>query len=121
MVIHECKLSSIKNSYLLGLIFEFQNIKNALKILKYNKSLQKKLRFSLTTYQIFSYYKRNKINMLDSKKLLKFSQNITSKLKESSTFKNINFNLSLCILDCFYDNYYLRTKNENILDLNMLN
>ena len=120
-IIHECKLSSIKNSHLIELIIEFQNIKNALKILKYNKFLQKKLRFSLTTYQIFSYYKRNKINMLDSKKLLKFSQNITSKLKESSTFKNINFNLSLCILDCFYDNYYLRTKNENILDLNMLN
>ena len=119
-IVKKCKLMVIKNSHIIKLIFEFQNIKHVLKVLKHNKSLQKNIGLSLSSYQIFSYYKKNKINMLDSKKLLKFSQNIISKLKESSTLNEIYSNLSLCILDCFYENYHFRMKNAKVLDINML-
>ena len=118
-----CKLSLIKNAYIMKLIFKYQNIANALKIIKINKSLQKNLGLSLTTYKIFSFYKKNKINMFDFKKLIKFSQNIKSKLKDFSSLEEINYDLSLCMLNDFYSNNNgnnLKKNNINIIDINMI-
>ena len=113
-------LFSISNSYLLKIIFNYLNVSNTLKILKKSKSLQKKIGLSISSYQIFFYYKKNKINMFDFQKLLRFSHNIKSKLKEFSSLDEIYSGLSLCIFDNFYTHNNLRNKNANILDLNML-
>ena len=114
------KLLSITNSYIVKLIFRYLNVSNTLKIIKQNKSLQKKIGLSLSSYQIFSYYKKNKINMFDFQKLIRFSHNIKSKLKDYSTLDEIYYGLSICILDNFYTNDNIRNKNANIIDLNML-
>ena len=114
-----CKISSISNIYIIKLILKYQNISHALKIIKINKSLQNNIGISLTTYKIFSFYKKNKINMFDFKKLIKFSQNIKYKLKEYSSLDEIYYVLSLCMLDNFYNNNNSK-KNFNIIDINML-
>ena len=116
----KCRLFSITNSYILKIIFKFLNISNTLKILKKSKSLQKKIGLSISSYQIFSFYKKNKINMFDFQKIIRFSHNIKSKLKEFSKLDDIYYGLSICILDNFYSNDNLRNKNANIIDLNML-
>ena len=115
-----CKIFYIKNKYILKLIFSYQNVLNCLKLLRLNKSLQKSIGLSLTSYKIYSYYKKNKINMFDFKKLEKFSQNIKSKLKECASLEHIYYNLSLCMIDNFYSNINMRKNNNNIIDLNML-
>jgi len=117
---NKCKIQSITNIYIIKLIFKYQNITHGLQIIKLNKSLQKSLGLSLTTYKIFSYYKKNKINMFDFKKLVKFSQNIKSKLKEFSSLDEIYYDLSICMIDNFYSNINLRKNNANIIDINML-
>ena len=118
--LNKCKIQSITNIYIIKLIFKYQNITHGLQIIKLNKSLQKSLGLSLTTYKIFSYYKKNKINMFDFKKLVKFSQNIKSKLKEFSSLDEIYYDLSICMIDNFYSNINLRKNNANIIDINML-
>ena len=117
---NNCKIFCIKNRYIIKLIFSYQNISDSLKILKINKSLQKKIGLSLTSYKIFSYYKKNKINMFDFKKLIKFSQNIKFKQKDCASLDHIYYNLSLCMIDNFFSNINLQKDNGNIIDLNML-
>ena len=116
----KCILLNISNSNIIKLIFKLQNIAHFLKIIRENKTLQKVNGLSLITYQIFHYYKKNRINMFDLKKLLKFSQNIKSKLKEFGTLDEIYYGLGLCMVDNFYANSNLRKKNANIIDINML-
>lgn len=119
-IYNKCKIISIPNTYIIKLIFKFQNITNALQIIKINKSLQKKIGLSLTTFKIFHFYKKNKINMFDFKKLIKFSQNIKSKLKDFSSVNEIYYNLSLCMINDFYTNKNLKKNNANIIDINMI-
>ena len=119
-IFNKCKIISITNTYIIKLIFKYQNTTNALQIVKINKSLQKKIGLSLTTFKIFHFYKKNKINMFDFKKVIKFTQNIKSKLKEFSSLNEIYYNLSLCMINDFYTNKNLKKNNANIIDINMI-
>ena len=113
------QILSISNSYILKLVLKYQNISYVLKLLENSKSLQQCIGISLTTYKIFHYYKKNKINMFDFKKLIKFSQNIKSKLKEFASLKEIYYNLSICMIDNFFNNNSSK-KDIDIIDINML-
>ena len=117
--INNNQISSISNSYILKLVLKYQNISHVLKLLKNCKSLQQYIGISLTTYKIFHFYKKNKINMFDFKKLIKFSQNIKSKLKEFSSLKEIYYGLSICMIDNFFNNNSSKN-NIDIIDINML-
>ena len=119
-IFNKCKIISITNTYIIKLIFKYQNTTNALQIVKINKSLQKKIGLSLTTFKIFHFYKKNKINMFDFKKVIKFTQNIKSKLKEFSSLNEIYYNLSLCMINDFYKNKNLKKNNANIIDINII-
>ena len=119
ITINNKQISSISNSYILKLVLKYQNISHVLKLLKNCKSLQQYIGISLTTYKIFHFYKKNKINMFDFKKLIKFSQNIKSKLKEFSSLKEIYYGLSICMIDNFFNNNSSKN-NIDIIDINML-
>ena len=113
------QILSISNSYIIKSVLKYQSISHVLKLLKNSKSLQKYIGISLTTYKIFHFYKKNKINMFDFKKLIKFSQNIKSKLKECSSLKEIYYDLSICMIDNFFNNNSQKN-NIDIIDINML-
>ena len=57
--------------------------------------------------------------MFDFKKLIKFSQNIKSKLKEFASLKEIYYDLSICMIDNFFNNNSQKN-NLDIIDINML-
>ena len=113
------QILSISNSYIIKLVLKYQSISHVLKLLKNSKSLQQYIGISLTTYKIFHFYKKNKINMFDFKKLIKFSQNIKSKLKEFASLKEIYYDLSICMIDNFFNNNSQKN-NLDIIDINML-
>ncbi len=47
-------LENIKSFYIAKTIFSFSNEKNKFKLIKYNKSLQKKINLDITNYKQFS-------------------------------------------------------------------
>ena len=47
-------LENIKSFYIAKTIFSFSNEKNKFKLIKYNKSLQKKINLDITNYKKFS-------------------------------------------------------------------
>ena len=51
------KLENIKSAYIIKKIIGYMNNYKALKIIKYNKNIQKRLFFNLNTYKYYSYSK----------------------------------------------------------------
>ena len=47
-------LKNVKSSYFIRIIFSFMDEKQKFKLIKYNKSLQKKMNINLINYKIFS-------------------------------------------------------------------
>ena len=51
------KLENLKSVFIIKKIIEYTNFNRALKIIKYNKNIQKKFNFNLNTYKDYSYSK----------------------------------------------------------------
>ncbi len=104
-------LMKIKNP-IFKLLSGYIGIRELMNVFKNSKYFQNKLNIGLSSYKIFSFFLKNKIDVLNNKKLFDFYYRLMRKLKENS-LEEIQIGLCTCILFSLKYNY---TYDANMID-----